>query len=57
MKTYKVIASYTTQCIVEIEAENEDQAWQTAINLDGGAFETTVDGDDWQIDRVTEVTA
>jgi hypothetical protein len=24
--------------------------------LDGGVFETTIDGDDWQIDRVTEVT-
>jgi len=55
MKTYKVTASYTTQCTIEIEAEDEDQAYQLARELDGGSFETVIDGDDWQIDHVTEV--
>ena len=57
MKTYKVRASYITTCEVEIKAENLEQAYQLAKELDGGAFDTTIDGDDWQIDHVTEVTA
>jgi hypothetical protein len=55
MKTYKVTASYTTQCTIEIEAEDEDQAYQLARELDGGSFETVIDGDDWHIERITEV--
>jgi hypothetical protein len=54
MKTYKVTASYRTCCTIEIEAEDEDQAYQLARELDGGAFETTIDGDDWHIEYVTE---
>ena len=55
MKTYKVTATYVTTCEVRIQAENEQQAYAIAKDLDGGAFETTIDGDDWQIDHVQEV--
>mgnify|MGYP003350534998 CR=1 FL=1 len=55
MKKYKVIASYVTQCEVEIEAEDMDQAYLIAKELDGGSFKTTIDGDDWQIEQVTEL--
>lgn len=55
MKTYKVTATYITTCEVKIQAENEQQAYAIAKDLDGGAFETTIDGDDWQIDNVVEI--
>jgi hypothetical protein len=55
MKTYKVTASYVTYCQVVIEAENDERAYQLAKGLDGGAFEKSVDGDDWHIERVVEV--
>lgn len=54
MKTYKVTASYVTRCTIEIEAEDEDQAYQLARELDGGSFQTVMD-DDWHIDHITEV--
>ena len=57
MKTYKITASYTTQCTIEIQARDADHAYELAHELDGGDFETQIDGDDWQIDRITEVPA
>jgi hypothetical protein len=48
MKKYTVTASYTTYVYAEIEAEDDDQAWQIAINLDGGAFEDSGAGD-WDV--------
>ena len=58
MKTYKVIASLTTYFFEYVEAENEDQAYAIAKDMDGGAF-IPVDqgiGGDWSIDNVYEVT-
>ena len=55
MKKYKVTASYVTFCEVEIEAESESEAFLIAKELDGGAFNATVDGDDWQIDKIVEI--
>jgi len=57
MKTYKVTASYRTFCTVEIEAENQDQAYEIANQLDGSVFEGTIDPDDWQIEHIQEQTA
>lgn len=54
MKTYKVTASYITYCIAEIEAENEADAYELALNMDGGDF-TPADSDDWTISSVEEV--
>ena len=56
MKTYKVTATYTVYCETEIEAENKDQAYQIARELDGDAFEP-VDNDglaDWRIYDISE---
>lgn len=36
MKKYKVVASYLTFCELEVEAENEDEAWELAREADGG---------------------
>jgi hypothetical protein len=55
MKKYKVTASYVTTCQVVIEAENEEQAFWIAKNLDGGDFDSRLDNDDWHIESVMEV--
>jgi hypothetical protein len=54
MKKYKVIASFVTYCSAEIEAETEDEAFETALQMDGTDFdhETT---DYWEIDEVKEI--
>lgn len=54
MKTYRVLASYTTYCSVNIEAENEDEAYEKATQMDGGDFNHDAYGD-WNIDQVTEL--
>jgi len=56
MKKYKVTASYVTECTVEIEAPNMDEAFSIAKKMDGAMFESTIDPDDWQIEDVVEVT-
>jgi hypothetical protein len=53
MKTYQVLASYTTYCTVFIDAENEDEAHEVATQMDGGDFKQDGYGD-WNIDQVME---
>ena len=56
MKTYKVTATYTVYCETEIEAENEEKAYEIARELDGGVFEQ-IDNDglsDWRIYSISE---
>ena len=58
MKKYKVTASYLTFCELEVEAENEDQAWDMARDADGGDFEPLKGRwglSDWRINDVSEV--
>jgi hypothetical protein len=57
MKTYKVKATYTVYCQTEIEAEDEDQAYEIAREMDGGLFERAGDDDlaDWRIYDISEV--
>lgn len=54
MKTYRVEAQYITYVYVDIEAENDDQAWAIARNMDGGDFKESGYGD-WDIANVEEV--
>lgn len=56
MKKFKVVASSISYYTVEIEAENEDEAWDMAREIDGGDFEPDGDGD-WEIYSVAEVEA
>jgi len=51
MKTYVVTASYKVVCTVEIEAENDDQAWCIAKDMDGGDFYRTGESD-WVVESV-----
>jgi hypothetical protein len=55
MKTYKVHAACISYVYVLVEAEDEDQAWDKAREIDGGDFEDAGYGD-WRIDSVEEVT-
>ena len=54
MKTYRILASYTTYCSMEIEAENIDEAREIAYEADGGDFNSDNHGD-WNIDDVIEI--
>ena len=54
MKTYRVLASYTSYCEATIEAENEDEAHEIFTQMDGGSFDSKGYGD-WNIDEVVEI--
>jgi hypothetical protein len=54
-KNYIASATLYTFLTVEFEAENDDEAWQLAVNMDGGDFKAAEDGD-WKIVSVDEIT-
>ena len=54
MKTFKATAYYTTSCFVYVEAEDEDQAYDMAREMDGAGF-TNTDKGDWRIVDVEEI--
>jgi hypothetical protein len=54
MKTFKATACFTEYCTVEFEAEDEDQAYEIAREMDGGSF-TNTDRGDWRIIDVEEI--
>jgi hypothetical protein len=54
MNKYKATASYCTLCTVEIEAEDEDQAYELARSMDGASF-TNTDKGDWRIVDIEEI--
>ena len=56
MKTFRVLASYTSYCYMDIQAENLDEAREIAYNADGGDFTDQGLGD-WNIDEITEEQA
>jgi len=55
MKKFKVTAKFTTYCTIEIEAENENDAYLKGKELDGGDFEPHEHGD-WEIYTVQELS-
>lgn len=56
MKTYKVSAQYITYVYEFIEAENDEDAWNKAHELDGSNFKDSGYGD-WDIYSVEEEKA
>ena len=52
---YRVLARVTSYVYDIIEAENDEQAWQIAHELDGGSFkeQNSFDGD-WEIYSVQD---
>jgi len=60
MKTYKVLASSISYFTLEIEAEDDRQAWMNAKDADGSDFKPdgwSMSDGDWEIIDVTEVKA
>ena len=54
MKTYRILASYTAYCSMEVEAESIEEAREIAYEADGGDFHSDEYGD-WNIDDVIEM--
>jgi len=54
MKKFKVTASFSTYCTVEILAEDQDAAYDIAHNMDGGQFEPC-GSDSWTIESVEPI--
>ncbi len=55
MRTYRIMASYTVYCHLDIEAESLDAAKEIAYESDGGDFTQSEKYGDWNIDNVLEV--
>lgn len=55
MKTYYIKASMTVYLETTIVAENQTEAWEEAINLDGGDFTAIDDDGGWDIVTVNEI--
>ena len=55
MKKFKVIAIMSTYLEVEIEAKDRDDAFNIALDMDGGDFTPISDDGDWRIDDVVEI--
>ena len=49
---YTVTASFITNCTAEVTADNADQAYQIAKDMDGADFKQTELGD-WKIEEIT----
>tara|TARA_R110000868_G_scaffold286242_2_gene546683 strand:- start:586 stop:759 length:174 start_codon:yes stop_codon:yes gene_type:complete len=56
MNKYRVYATYVVEVYCDVEAESVDDAYDVAYNIDGGDYTRTENNDDWQIDRIEEVT-
>ena len=55
MPKFKATAGYITYATVIIEAENVDQAYRIAKDMDGGDFTPSNNNYDWHISDVHEV--
>jgi len=55
MKTFKVVVASTSYVYCLVQAEDKQQAWDKAREIDGGDFEDAGYGD-WKIESVSEVT-
>lgn len=52
---YRVYAKMTTRLYVDIIAEDKDDAYQMAREMDGGEFtDCGIEDSDWSIDNVEE---
>lgn len=51
MAQFRVLASYTVYCSLNIDADNIDEARQLAYDADGGDFDSD-EHSEWNIDDV-----
>ena len=54
MAKFKAYASFVIYSEIEIEADNKEQAYLLAKDIDGAEFKHSGYGD-WNIDEVTEI--
>ena len=52
---FKIWASSTCLYSLEIEAENEDEAFEIANSADGADFDEIPNSGDWQIDSIKQI--
>jgi hypothetical protein len=55
MPKFKVVVVYYTYCTATVEAENAEEAYKQANELDGDAFTPSNEHFDWHIDQISEV--
>ena len=55
MKKFRAFAVYEVELFADIEAEDEDTAWDIANDMDGGNFLEMSEGG-WRIYEVVELT-
>lgn len=56
MKKFKVTACYYTYCTAVVEAEDVEQAYEIALDMDGGSFDQhPTQQHDWHINDVQEI--
>ena len=48
MSTYRIWAKCITYAYIDIEAEDEDEAWEKAVDTDPSGFIDTANGD-WEL--------
>lgn len=53
MKKYRVWAKSIGYCYLDVEAENEEEAFAKAYETDGGEY--TEDSGDWEYGEIMEV--
>ena len=56
MKTYKIRVAMTTYLETEIEAEDQDQAWEIANDMDGDAFTEVPYSGGWEVIDAIELS-
>lgn len=56
MKKFRIIATQLNYYDLEIEAENEDMAWEMALDNDTGEFRPMEKMGDWEVSSVEEIT-
>lgn len=54
MKKFRAVAVYEVELYADIEAKDEDEAWDIAMDMDGGDFLETSEGN-WRIYDVHEL--
>lgn len=56
MKKFRIIATQLNYYDLEIEAENEDMAWEMALDNDTGEFRPMEKMGDWEVCSIGEIT-
>ena len=56
MKKFRIIATQLNYYDLEIEAENEDMAWEMALDNGTGEFRPMEKMGDWEVCSVEEIT-